>query len=263
MCIRALDYLPPVDVTFFEYLRALITADFDLVSDDRLNYRVAFVEAFRRRGIYPLDLATSPDEATVRTLSVDTLRWRGVDAIRVSSPAKRAYEKIVARLEAFANKALYERDRLELFRLSFNERKYLNRALPKAFTTAPEFAKQLGVGLGPVEVEQLQAVMRVDSAGRSVPQVIVTITQTKNLGSLVPSFVGGSTLIVDLVNNEVKYNIVKKVDSKRRQRRTLQFAAANQDPLHRLLFSPDRKEPFALLHAFADRMSGKGKSNRE
>ena len=53
MCIRALDYLPPVDVTFFEYLRALITADFDLVSDDRHNYRVAFVEAFRRRGIYP------------------------------------------------------------------------------------------------------------------------------------------------------------------------------------------------------------------
>ena len=47
---RALDYLPPVDVTFLEYLRALITADFDLVGDDRYNYRVAFVEAFSRRG---------------------------------------------------------------------------------------------------------------------------------------------------------------------------------------------------------------------
>src|SRR6185436_19307103 len=51
ICIRAVDYLPPVDVTFFEFLRALITADFDLVSDDHHNYRVAFVEAFRRRGI--------------------------------------------------------------------------------------------------------------------------------------------------------------------------------------------------------------------
>jgi hypothetical protein len=56
MCIRALDYLPPVDVTFFEYLRALITADFDLVPDDRYHYRVAFVEAFRGRGIYPVNL---------------------------------------------------------------------------------------------------------------------------------------------------------------------------------------------------------------
>ena len=27
MCIRALDYIPPVDITFGEYLRGLITAD--------------------------------------------------------------------------------------------------------------------------------------------------------------------------------------------------------------------------------------------
>ena len=36
MCIRALDYCPPVDMTFGDYLRALITADRDLVpADDR------------------------------------------------------------------------------------------------------------------------------------------------------------------------------------------------------------------------------------
>ena len=45
MCIRALDYIPPIDITFGEYLRGIITADFDLVEDDRYNYRVAFVEA--------------------------------------------------------------------------------------------------------------------------------------------------------------------------------------------------------------------------
>src|SRR5262249_21322456 len=56
MCIRALDYVPPVDVTFFEYLRGIITADFDFVPDDRYNYRVAFVEAFRRRGIYAMGI---------------------------------------------------------------------------------------------------------------------------------------------------------------------------------------------------------------
>jgi hypothetical protein len=67
MCIRAIDYCPPVDLTFGDYMRALITADYDLVPDDTRKYRVAIIEAFRARGIYPLD---------VTTLSEDSLRWR-------------------------------------------------------------------------------------------------------------------------------------------------------------------------------------------
>lgn len=67
MCIRALDYCPPCDLTFGDYLRALITLDSGLFPDDPLRYRVALIEAFRARGIYPLD---------VRTLSEDSLRWR-------------------------------------------------------------------------------------------------------------------------------------------------------------------------------------------
>jgi len=67
MCIRAIDYCPPVDVTFGDFMRALITADFDLVPDDDRNYRVALIEAFRAWGIYPHD---------VRTLSVESLRWK-------------------------------------------------------------------------------------------------------------------------------------------------------------------------------------------
>ena len=66
MCIRAIDYCPPVDITYGDYMRALITADYDLVPEDERNYRVAIVEAFRGWGIYPRD---------VRTLSVDSLRW--------------------------------------------------------------------------------------------------------------------------------------------------------------------------------------------
>src|SRR5262249_51328842 len=53
VCIRALDYCPPVDLTFGEYLRALITADAALVRNDKYGYRTAFVGAFRDRGIYP------------------------------------------------------------------------------------------------------------------------------------------------------------------------------------------------------------------
>ena len=43
----ALDYCPPVDIRFGEFLRAMITADFDLVSDDPIGYRAALIDAFR------------------------------------------------------------------------------------------------------------------------------------------------------------------------------------------------------------------------
>ena len=44
--IRALDYLPPVDVHFGEFLRAILTADTDLVPDDLMHYRPAVIQAF-------------------------------------------------------------------------------------------------------------------------------------------------------------------------------------------------------------------------
>ncbi|HEX4962497.1 MAG TPA: hypothetical protein VF173_16805 [Thermoanaerobaculia bacterium] len=53
MCIRAFEYLPPVDITFGDYLRALVTADFELSPADEHGQRRAMIEAFRARGIYP------------------------------------------------------------------------------------------------------------------------------------------------------------------------------------------------------------------
>jgi hypothetical protein len=67
ICIRALDYCPPVDITFGDYLRALITADIDAVPDDELGYRIALIDAFKKRGIYPRD---------IRTLSEESLCWK-------------------------------------------------------------------------------------------------------------------------------------------------------------------------------------------
>jgi hypothetical protein len=49
--------------------------DFDSVAEDRSGYRVVFVEAFRHRGILPGD---------VPALSVETLRWEGVDVPRAA-----------------------------------------------------------------------------------------------------------------------------------------------------------------------------------
>lgn len=65
--IRAVDYCPPVDLTFGEFLRALITADRVTVPDDPYGYREALILAFRRYGI------TVPD---VSDLGEESLLWR-------------------------------------------------------------------------------------------------------------------------------------------------------------------------------------------
>ena len=66
ICARALDYCPPVDITFGDFLRAVITADIDLYPVDAHSVRNAIMQAFRRRGIVPSGCSYFSEEA---------LRW--------------------------------------------------------------------------------------------------------------------------------------------------------------------------------------------
>jgi hypothetical protein len=65
-CARALDYLPPVDVTFGDFLRAVMTAEKDYDPVDEDGIRDAWMQAFRGRAILP-------DDASF--FSVDGLCW--------------------------------------------------------------------------------------------------------------------------------------------------------------------------------------------
>jgi hypothetical protein len=254
MCIRALDYLPPVDVTFFEYLRALITADYDIVRDDRHNYRVAFVESFRRRAIYPLNVDTSTQD-TPRTLSVDTLRWQGLDLANLSNT--REYKKIISGLKSYANECFYLDNREKLFRRTRVHREILHRQLGQALEANPKFAEQLGLdsNVKSFEVHTLRRAIRVSPDGaRHLPQIVVALTQlldvTAKDGTPAHTFRGGSTLVVDLSVPEVKYRITKRLTSADRQERTATFLRdATSDPLRAILFAPGANERFAVLHA--------------
>lgn len=246
MCIRALDYIPPVDITFGEYLRGIITADADLVEDDRLNYRVAFVEAFRRRGIYPRDLDT---------LSVDTLRWKGIVGL-AQPPAQ--YGLIIKQLKEYADSCFYITDREQLFKRTREQRGLLHEILTTIFKETPEFASKLG--LDPkvkFEVHALRRSNRVGPDGNHKPQVLVALTQSRSLeieGAPEPHiFRGGSTLIVDLAKPAVQYAIIKNIDSENRQKRTTEFLrGVLQDPVQALLLAPNQKERFAALHSLAE-----------
>lgn len=65
MCIRAIDYCPPVGINFGDYLRGIITADFDL-NPEEVGYRPAFVDSFRQWGIHPRNM---------QSMSVEGLIW--------------------------------------------------------------------------------------------------------------------------------------------------------------------------------------------
>ena len=80
MVVRAFDYLPPVDVTFSDVIRAIVTADCALYPEDAAGLRGGLIEALRRRGIIPEKVGSLTDNA---------LRWpegRGL-SLRDGNPA--------------------------------------------------------------------------------------------------------------------------------------------------------------------------------
>lgn len=256
MCIRALDYCPPVDITFGEYLRAIITADCDLVEDDRLRYRVAFVEAFRRRGIYPPD---------VRTMSVDSLIWRTPENDeRTYSGHLEALFKLLSGevLEyVFAQSQAEVTERRTLFDLQRTVRKKIHNWLDNYFKKGGRADAEY-MGLDPnkkFEVHASRFALRTKPDGGVVPQLLVTVLQADNVSADAtdpngPSmiFEGGSSLVADLRRRVVKYCIRKNLKSQNRLAQQQGFCMAQITNARSTYVNtnPDNpeREPFALLH---------------
>jgi hypothetical protein len=72
MCIRAFDYLPPADVTFGAFLRALVTADWELNPLDEFGVRAALIEACRRRGIFAAEAGSLAVNALLLDVASDS-----------------------------------------------------------------------------------------------------------------------------------------------------------------------------------------------
>ena len=74
MAIRALDYSPPTDLQFCDYLSALLTADREVVPDDsKYEYRQILLDSFKAYGLKPPP-NTEPD-GTWRTFNNNSLSF--------------------------------------------------------------------------------------------------------------------------------------------------------------------------------------------
>ncbi|WP_182864694.1 S8 family serine peptidase [Rhodopirellula sp. JC639] len=231
MCIRALDYCPPTDITFGEYLRAIITADHDLVANDDLGYRVSMIEAFRQRGIYPHG---------VRTLSEASLRWRSPES-EDPMPSE-ALMQYLKNLRGAGNEHLYADSRKEIFRLQRKMRYELHSWLSRHLKSTDENHRDARfLGLDPqksFEVHSARIACRVSPDGDVLPQLLMGLLQTTTQpvdpgdpNGPRMSFEGGCTVVADLRASRVRYCVRKNLQSASRLTRQQEFALGEFDSL--------------------------------
>jgi len=257
ICIRALDYCPPVDLTFGDYLRALITADYDFVPDDDLGYRVAVIDSFRRYGIYPDD---------VRNLSVDTLMWPNLQRSNQHYNLKipNTFFRWIQDWDLSGNRekayAINQQARDDLKKW-FNDHVH---DLQMEF--GQDFSQIFGLDLtqsdAEFEVQSLRPSRRPGPDGDWKVYLVIEIIQSKpgffDPNKQEPSgpddvdfiFRGGCTLLVDL-NQQIEYSIVKDINDSDRLARQRQFLTDGPGPssLQSLYFNDETlSEPFAFLH---------------
>ena len=240
ICIRALDYCPPNDITFGSYLRALITADLDIAPEDETGYRVALIEAFRARGIFP---------TRVNTLSIDSLRWSRPE---FTVKQKSTLDFLAGELKPHIARLVETVDRRSLYERSAEAQAMLREMLRgKARRYGPDewelFVNKLGMTSRPVselfgkdsssvrfvlhgqpsqhhipsiEVHTIRPAFRTGREGRQVEQVLITLTQRVTVDIGEPGamkrmiFRGGCSMILSLGNlNAVEYVILKDIKS--------------------------------------------------
>lgn len=244
ICIRALDYCPPLDIAFGDFLRALITADLDVSPKDSSGYRIALIEAFRSWGIFP---------DRVNTLSIESLQWSRPDQLNKEESQVLNYvaRQLKEQMRNLIDMSLQETDnRKEIFAESQRIQQWLHDLLiskkknvlgPKAWSG---FMSKLGLTdkpvsfeyegkpilsgqVPPLEVHKVRSVYRVGREGQLVEQVMITLTQTFRIteGELAGvKFRGGCTMILNMSKDyDVEYIIYKNIGSQHRFKYQLDY----------------------------------------
>ncbi len=122
MCIRALDYCPPVRVTFGDFLRAIITADYDLILDDDYDYRLAFIESFKEWGIYPKNIFSLSEESLIYKIlnRAEIENYLNTDDF---------FQAVVTTLADFDSKISRETNRERIFKIIIKSKLEVHRAI--------------------------------------------------------------------------------------------------------------------------------------
>jgi hypothetical protein len=227
MCIRAMDYSPPLDMTFGDFLRALITADYELVPEDNHMYRAALIDAFRARGIVP---------EGVRSYSEQSLVWSRPDEEGNGGALRCPGLNFEARHSTAARQQQAQRNGVLLSQFG--------KAHAEALGLSPD---------RPVQAFSYHQLNRVGPDGQLKVQVVAELIQHQPVrldGGTEVTLHGGSTVMFD-ADGLLRYAIHKDVSSPRRLERWRQFQAELQQRRSGAAYrewTPQTQMRFDLVH---------------
>jgi hypothetical protein len=241
--IRAIDYCPPMDLTFGEFLRAVVTADYVTVPDDPYGYREALVLAFRRYGI------TVP---AVPDLSEDALLWKGPEIV-MPAIAGLSFAELRHSREPGWFTTKDERQRRGTVLGDF-----VTDGRHRFFGIA-EPGKRDGAEYDVPVIESVRTLRRLSPDDELDFHVVAEVTQRVRRNRR--WFFGGSTIVLD-ESGRVRYVVGKGIGNRTRQAATDKFLA-RAAPEYRAAFETDDWNRSALMRRFHARSRrGKRRSAR-
>ncbi|OGO62697.1 MAG: hypothetical protein A2Z45_08540 [Chloroflexi bacterium RBG_19FT_COMBO_55_16] len=280
MCIRALDYCPPVDITFGEYLRAIVTADSDLNPTDQGGYRIAMIESFRRRGIYA---------SNVRSLSEESLLWfppEGDDVLAKFFDSSR--QEKIQKYETLQKRRQDKRESIFRTEQGFRSdiKNWILRDLSSQYLQEYRtvdmiteiIRKSLNLKLWPddkyqsifideetgrpeIKINSVRLAYRTSLSLQSLSDLVVEINQRRrgyldldkqaavDAGATPPDepdfiFRGGATMLIDINTGRVRYVISKGTDSDHRLNIQRQYLSDSETSLAYTYFGNPRLNYF-------------------
>ena len=199
MAIRAIDYTPPTDISFGDYLSALLTADTETVPDDsKYEYRLHIKEKFAEYGIEP---SSFNDD--------DSGNWN-------SEYGKFKYDRI--RFDSL------KQSRDEVFRFIWDNRKALGLA-ENAYTRVQSVRPCMRVSPDGFILRETVAeyIQYITVQSGELQQLPVPIGKPKGMPSDIEvTLYGGGTLIFDEFG-QLKYHVRNRILSQCSQTARLEY----------------------------------------
>ena len=243
MVIRALDYCPVVDITFSDFLSALITADVELLPNDgKYKYRQALLREFERWGIKPASV--QPPWALDKKQTID----RGM--FREPGAWEQPKEKESLNYDCVHRESL-ERDPDEVFKFLWENRRALH-IYEDVYTRVISVRPCLRIGPDGFRIRE--------TVSEYLQILDIEAKELRGLGIRKPNkmqdntkvrLYGGGVLIFDEFGH-LKYHIRSRLDKTDRQTKRLEYLWRNgiKDRDGRYGFSdgitPGQR--FALMH---------------